>query len=91
MDEDYQIHNQKEMNEAELFKTFVTKTLGSRVFIIKKPTEIDEIITDYPDCSVIDLHELHPRQEDYIVSKISKKGVRQHTRLIKLHGRDILT
>jgi len=76
---------EKQEKEAEMFADYLRETIGAEVVVLAKLEEIDEVIADKPVDCLIDLHELHSKQKDFLLSKIKKPEERNHHRFIELY------
>lgn len=76
---------EKEIKEAEMFAKHVKETIGAEVLILVEIDKIDEILGDKPIDCLIDLHELHNKQKDFIIEKIKKPDEPRHSKFIALY------
>ena len=76
---------EKEIKEAEMFAKHIKDTINAEVLILVEIDKIDEILGDKQIDCLIDLHELHSKQKDFIISKIKKPGEPQHSKFIALY------
>ena len=76
---------EREIKEAEMFAKHVRDTIGAQVLILVEIDKIDEILgSESIDC-LIDLHELHSKQKDFIIEKIKKPDEPRHSKYIALY------
>ena len=76
---------EKEIKEAEKFAKHVRETIGAKVSVLVELDQIDDILKDQRIDCLIDLHELHSRQRDFIIDKIKKPGEPRHAKFIALY------
>ena len=76
---------EREVEEAEMFANHLRETIGAQVFVLVEIDEIDKILDDQPIDCLIDLHELHNKQKDFIIEKIKKPDESLHSKFIALY------
>ena len=76
---------EREVKEAEMFAKHLRETIGAQVFVLIEIDKIDEILDDQPIDCLIDLHELHNKQKDFIIKKIKKPNEPLHFKFIALY------
>ena len=76
---------EKEIKEAEMFAEHIRKTIGAKVIILVEIDKIDEILGDKKIDCLIDLHELHSRQKEFIIEKIKNADEPRHSKYIALY------
>ena len=76
---------EKEIKEAKMFAEHIKATIGAEVLILVEIDKIDEIIKNKPIDCLIDLHELHSKQKDFIIEKIKKPNEPRHSKYIALY------
>jgi len=76
---------EREIREAEMFAEHIRNTIGAEVLILIEIDKIDEILANKPIDCLIDLHELHSKQKDFIIEKIRKPGEPRHSKFIALY------
>ena len=75
---------EREIKEAKMFAEHIKKTIGAKVTILEEIDKIDRILDGQPIDCLIDLHELHSKQKDFIIKKIKKPGEPRHSKYIAL-------
>ena len=76
---------EKEIKEAKMFAEHVRETIGAEVLILVELDKIDEVLGDEPVDCLIDLHELHSKQKDFIIEKIKNPEEPRHAKFIALY------
>ena len=76
---------EREIREAEMFAEHIRETIGAEVLVLVEIDKIDEILANKPIDCLIDLHELHSKQKEFIIEKIKKPGEPRHSKFIALH------
>ena len=81
--EDPNLTIKKEIEEAEVFADYVKKVIGAQVSILIELDKIDDILKEKSIDCVIDIHELHSKQQDFILEKI-KPDLPRHVKYVSL-------
>lgn len=83
--EDPKLAIAKEIEEAEVFAKHVKKTIGAQVLVLVELHQIDALLDGKPVDCLIDIHELHSKQRDFIIRKIKQPHEPWYSKLITLY------
>ena len=76
---------EREIKEAKMFAEHVRNTIGAEVLILVELEKIDDVLGDKQVDCLIDLHELHSKQKDFIIEKIKKPNEPRHAKFLALY------